>query len=46
MNAEFLSNNKPVYLICRAMDHSPMQSEVAHFGVISMCHAGKIFLNV
>lgn len=28
------------------MDHSPMQSEVAHFGVISMCYAGKIFLSI
>ena len=23
-----------------------MQSEVAHFGVISMCYTGKIFLSV
>lgn len=45
MYVEFLSNNNPIHLICGRMEQSSMQSEVAHFGVISMCYAGKIFLS-
>lgn len=45
MNAEFLSHNYPILLICRGMEHSSKQSELAHLGVISMRYAGKIFLS-
>lgn len=45
MNAEFLSNNKPIHLMCRGMEHRFMQSQVACFCVISVCYTGKIFLS-